>query len=126
MEGTMVVAMIGEYKVGTGTDGMFQIDLDGEMDSMVMFTLMKGEGDAMMEYMASSDQDVMGDVKGQVMLSSYNSEENIPPSAVTTKTAEEQTEAVRRAIQEPPGIRAWTAHPDPRATTAAERLPSSR
>ena len=72
MEGTMVVAMIGEDKVGTDTVGMFQIDLDDEMDSMVMFTLMMGEGDAMMEYMASSDQDMMigmmGDVKGPAML----------------------------------------------------------
>ena len=102
MDGTMVVAMVGDEKVGegmVGMDGMFSVDVDGDEDAMVMFSLMMGEGDAMMEYMASSDMDVMigmrGDVLGPVMLTTYSDPSNVPATPVPTKTDEEMMEAMR-------------------------------
>ena len=86
-EGAMVVAMIGEEKVGStmvGMDGMFQIDVDGETGSMVMFSVMMGEGDDMMEYMAMSEADVMIGDKGDVKradLMAYSDPENMPAPA---------------------------------------------
>ena len=50
MEGTMVVAMVGDEKVGEGVvgmDGVFSVDIDTTMadaGAMVMFSLMTGEG----------------------------------------------------------------------------------
>ena len=89
MDGTMVVAMIGDEKVGeamVGMDGMFMIDVDGEMDSMVMFSLMMGEGEEMMSYMASSDEDDGGH-EGRGSCSRLMTP--VPP----TKTPQEEMEA---------------------------------
>ncbi len=107
-DGAMVVAMIGDEKVGegmVGMDGMFMVDVDGAMDSMIMFSLMMGEGDEMMTIMASSTDmnmmpvDVMvgmrGQIEGPIMLTAYTSEELQPTPVPPTKTAAEQMEAMR-------------------------------
>ena len=122
--GSTVVAMVGDEMVGMGMvdeDGMFQVDLEGEMDSMVMFTLKMGEGEEAMEYMASTmDMEgmmtdvmigMMGDVEGPIMLGAYTDPANVPPTAVPTKTAEEQMEAMRG----PRGRRGAQGDPGPRA-----------
>ena len=58
--------MVGDEKVGIGTvmavmDGRFEVAIspDAEEGAMIMFSLMMGEGDEMMEYMAKADTDVM-------------------------------------------------------------------
>ena len=69
-EGTMVMATIDGEAAGSGTVdamGRYSVDVEGDEGAMVMFSLSMGEGEAMMEYPASSDADVMvgspGDVK---------------------------------------------------------------
>ena len=70
MMGTMVVAMVGDEKVGSGEvfDAMGHYRLligDGNPGDTVMISLMMGEGDEMMEYMASTDGDVMIGASGE-------------------------------------------------------------
>ena len=92
-EGTMVSAMVGDEKVGSGMvgmDGMFEVDITGgEMGAMVMFSLMMGEGDEMMEYMADTDADVMigspGDLK-MANLMAYSSAEGRPTAVPPTRS----------------------------------------
>ena len=64
MMGTMVVAMVGEEKVGSGevfdAMGHYRLLIDGGgMGDTLMISLMMGEGDEAMEYMAMTDEDVM-------------------------------------------------------------------
>ena len=97
-EGTMVVAMIDGEKAGTGmvdAMGMFSVDVEGEEGAMVMFSFMMGEGDAMMEYSASSMMDVMVGMAGDLEradLMAYSSDAAKP---TPTKTAQQQMEAMR-------------------------------
>ena len=108
MMGTMVVAMVGEEKVGSGEvfDAMGHYRLlitDGNPGDTVMISLMMGEGDEMMEYMASTDGDVMiGPSGGQKManLMAYSGEQPAPTAMPRpTKTVEQMIdERVRSAV----------------------------
>ena len=97
-EGTMVVAMIDGEMAGSGmvdAMGMFSVDVEGEEGAMVMFSFMMGEGDAMMEYSASSMMDVMVGMAGDLEradLMAYSSDAAKP---TPTKTAAQQMEAMR-------------------------------
>ena len=78
--------------------GMFSVDVMGDEGAMVMFSLMMGEGEEMMEYMASSMEDVMVGMRGDLKradLAAFTDEANIPPTPVPTKTADEEREAMR-------------------------------
>ena len=97
-EGTMVVAMIDGEMAGTGmvdAMGMFQVDVDGDEGAMVMFSLMMGEGDEMMEYSAMSMEEVMVGMRGDLEradLMAFSSEQAVP---TPTKTAAQEMEAMR-------------------------------
>ena len=70
MMGTLVVAMVGDEKVGSGEvfDAMGHYRLligGGNPGDTVMISLIMGEGDEMMEYMASTDGDVMIGASGE-------------------------------------------------------------
>ena len=97
-EGTMVVAMIDGEKAGEGmvdAMGRFSVDVEGEEGAMVMFSFMMGEGDAMMEYSASSMMDVMVGMAGELTradLMAYSSDAARP---TPTKTAAQEMEAMR-------------------------------
>ena len=73
MMGTMVVAMVGDEKVGEGEVfnemGQYRLPIEGgNVGDTVMISLIMGEGDEMVEYMASTDGDVMIDASGDVMM----------------------------------------------------------
>ena len=112
MMGTMVVAMVGEDKVGSGEvvddEGLYSLKITGgNMGDTVMISLMMGE----MEYMASTEGDVMIGVpgtspEGMVDLMAYSGEPpEPPPTAAPTLTAAQEREAMRglRGLQGPQG-----------------------
>ena len=71
MMGTLVVAMVGDEKVGSGEVfnemGHYRLLItEGNVGDTVMISLMMGEGDEMMEYLASTDGDVMIGAPGEV------------------------------------------------------------
>ena len=73
MMGTMVVAMVGDEKVGEGEVfnemGQYRLPIEGgNVGDTVMISLIMGEGDEMVEYMASTDGDVMIGASGDVMM----------------------------------------------------------
>ena len=73
MMGTMVVARVGDEKVGSGEvfDAMGHYRLlitDGNPGDTVMISLLMGEGDEAMEYMAMTDEDVMIGPSGGSMM----------------------------------------------------------
>ena len=97
----MIAAMVGDEKVGStmvGMNGMFNdLEIEGaEPGAMLMFSVMMGEGDAMMEYMASTDEDVMvgmqAEIGGPVTVMAFTTEAAKP---TPTKTAAQQMEAMR-------------------------------
>ena len=108
MMGTMVVAMVGDEKVGSGEvfDAMGHYRLligDGNPGDTVMISLMMGEGDEMMEYMASTDGDVMIGASGESKMAdlmAYSGEQPAPTAMPRpTKTAEQMIdERVRSAV----------------------------
>ena len=64
MMGTMVVAMVGDEKVGSGEVfddmGHYRLQITGgSQGDTVMIYLIMGEGDEAMEYLAMTDEDVM-------------------------------------------------------------------
>ena len=101
MADAMVVAMIGDDKVGSGTVGMegaFSVNIkDAAMGAMVTFALMMGEGDEAMEYMAMSQEDVMigmpGGRSGITNLMASSTGDVMMPGP--TKTAAETAAAMR-------------------------------
>ena len=102
MADAMVVAMIGDDKVGSGTvmgmEGAFSVNIkDAAMGAMVTFALMMGEGDEAMEYMAMSQEDVMIGMPGgrsdiTNLMASSTGDVMMPGP---TKTAEETAAAMR-------------------------------
>ena len=106
MMGTMVVAMVGEgeeaMKVGEGEVfnemGQYQIQITGgSPGDTLMISLMMGEGDEAMEYMAMTESDVMIGQPGTrpdglVSLMAYTGDQ---PVIEPTKTAAEEMEAMR-------------------------------
>ena len=104
MMGTMVVAMVGEEKVGSGEvfDAMghyrLMIDGGGQGDT-VMISLMMGEGDEAMEYMAMTDEDVMIGTSGERMMAdlmAYSGEQPDPTAVpAPTLTAAQERAAMR-------------------------------
>ena len=114
MMGTMVVAMVGDEKVGSGEvfDAMGHYRLligDGNPGDTVMISLMMGEGDEMMEYMASTDGDVMIGASGESMMAdlmAYSGEQPAPTARPRpTKSAdqilnEKVNAAVRNAMRD--------------------------
>ena len=73
MMGTMVVAMVGDEKVGEGEVlnemGQYRLLItEGNPGDTVVIFLIVGEGDEMMEYMASTDGDVMIGAPGELVL----------------------------------------------------------
>ena len=73
MMGTMVVAMVGEEKVGDGEvfneEGHYRLQITGgNQGDTVMISLMMGEGDEAMEYMAMTDEDVIIGAPGAAMM----------------------------------------------------------
>ena len=73
MMGTMVVAMVGEDKVGEGAvfndRGQYRLQITGgNQGDTVMISLMMGEGDEAMEYMAMTDEDVIIGAPGAAMM----------------------------------------------------------
>ena len=70
MMDTMVVAMVGEEKVGEGEVfnemGQYRLLITGgNVGDTVMISLMMGEGEEAMEYMAMTDEDVMIGTSGE-------------------------------------------------------------
>ena len=101
MEGTTVVAMVGEMEFMGMVDaeGRYQIAFpDAESGAMISFMLKMGEGDDAMEYMAMPDNDVMVGMPFGLMpanLMAYTSEDARPTAAPPTKTAAQEAEAMR-------------------------------
>ena len=101
MEGTTVVAMVGEMEFMGMVDaeGRYQIAFpDAESGAMISFMLKMGEGDDAMEYMAMPDNDVMVGMPFGLMpanLMAYTSEDARPIAAPPTKTAEQMMEDQR-------------------------------
>ena len=108
MMGTMVVAMVGDEKVGSGEvfDAMGHYRLligDGNPGDTVMISLMMGEGDEMMEYMASTDGDVMIGASGESKMAdlmAYSGEQPAPTAMPRpTRTMEQMIdERVRSSV----------------------------
>lgn len=93
MEGTMIAVMVGDEKVGegmVGMDGRFEAEITGgNMGDTVMFSLMMGEGDAMMEYMAETDGDVMIGARGDLAMANlmaYSGPQTRPTAVPPTRT----------------------------------------
>ena len=65
-------------------DGRFSVDVMGEEGAMVMFSLMMGEGDEMMEYMADSDAEVMVGMPGDIQMANLMAftDDSARPTAV--------------------------------------------
>ena len=99
--GTMVVAMAAEDKVGEGEvfddQGRYRLMIDrGREGDTVIISLMMGQGDEAMEYMAMTDGDVMIGLSGErrfADLMAYTGEAPEPPAP--TLTAEEERQAMR-------------------------------
>ena len=108
MMGTMVVAMVGDEKVGSGEvfDAMGHYRLligDGNPGDTVMISLMMGEGDEMMTYTASTDGDVMIGASGESKMAdlmAYSGEQPAPTAMPRpTRTTEQMIdERVRSAV----------------------------
>ena len=104
MMGTMVVAMVGEEKVGSGevfdAMGHYRLLIDGGgMGDTLMISLMMGEGDEAMEYMAMTDEDVMIGMSGDSRMAdlmAYSGEQPDPAATpAPTLTAAQEREAMR-------------------------------
>ena len=104
MMGTMVVAMVGEEKVGSGevfdAMGHYRLMIDGgSQGDTVMISLMMGEGDEAMEYMAMTDEDVMIGTSGDSMMAdlmAYSGEQPDPAATpAPTLTAAQERAALR-------------------------------
>ena len=110
MMGTMVVAMVGEEKVGSGevfnAMGQYRLQItDGSPGDTVMISLMMGE----MEYMAMTDEDIMIGPSGERMMAdlmAYSGDApDPPPTAAPTLTAAQERAAMRgpSGLQGPQG-----------------------
>ena len=104
MMGTMVVAMVGEEKVGSGevfdAMGHYRLLIDGGgMGDTLMISLMMGEGDEAMEYMAMTDEDVMIGMSGDARMAdlmAYSGEQPDPAATpAPTLTAAQERAAMR-------------------------------
>ena len=105
MMDTMVVAMVGETKVGESMvindQGQYSLQITGgNPGDTVMFSLMMGEGDDAMEYMATTAEAVIrgpsGDLKKDVDLMAYSGEQPDPAATpAPTLTAAQEREAMR-------------------------------
>ena len=99
--GTMVVAMTDGDKVGEGEvfddQGRYRLMINrGREGDAVTISLMMGEGDEAMEYMAMTDQEVVVGLSGERMfadLMAYTGDAPDPPAP--TLTAAEEREAMR-------------------------------
>ena len=138
MMDTMVVAMVGEEKVGEGMVfnemGQYRLQITGgNPGDTVMISLMMGE----MEYMASTEGDVMigasgTSPEGMVDLMAYSGEQPDPTATpAPTLTAAQEREALRgpRGLQGPQGEAgadgaAGAAGEDGAAGTAGARGPA--
>ena len=92
MMGTMVVAMVGEEKVGEGEvlDAMGHYRLlitGGSQGDTVMIYLIMGEGDEAMEYLAMTDEDVMIGASGERMMADLMAFSGEPPATPSTDPA---------------------------------------
>ena len=101
MMDTMVVAKVGETKVGESMvindQGQYSLQITGgNPGDTVMFSLMMGEGDDAMEYMATTAEAVIrgpgGDLKKDVDLMAYSGD---APTAAPTLTAAQERAAMR-------------------------------
>ena len=118
MMGTMVVAMVGEEKVGSGevfdAMGHYRLMIDGgSAGDTVMISLMMGDD----EYMAMTDADVMigspgASAEGMVGLMAYSGDAP-DPTAVPAPTLTAAQE--RAAMRGPSGLRALPANRAKRA-----------
>ena len=92
MMGTMVVAMVGEEKVGEGEvlDAMGHYRLlitGGSQGDTVMIYLIMGEGDEAMEYLAMTDEDVMIGTSGDSKMVDLMAFSGEPPATPSTDPA---------------------------------------
>ncbi len=110
MMGAMVVAMAGDEKVGEGMvfddEGRYRLQITGgEEGDTLMLSLMTGEGEEAMEYMAMTEEDVMKGTAGDRMMLDLMAHSGEPPSPTATP-APTLTEAQMRAqMRGPRGLK---------------------
>ena len=127
MMGTMVVAMVGEEKVGSGevfdAMGHYRLQItDGSPGDTVMISLMMGEG----EYTAMTDEDIMiGSSGGRMMadLMAYSGDApDPPPTAAPTLTAAQE----RAAMRGPSGLQGAQGEAGPAGADGADGAAGAR
>ena len=111
MMGTMVVAMVGDEKVGDGEVfnemGQYRLMITGgNQGDTVMISLMMGDGDEAMEYMAMADEDVMigspgASAEGMVNLMAYSGE---PPEPTATPAPTPDATQTAESLRGPRGL----------------------
>ena len=104
MMGTMVVAMVGEHKVGEGEvfddQGRYRLQINqGNVGDTVTISLMMGEGEEAMEYMTMTEEDVMVGLSGDRNIAHLMAYSGEPPDPTATPgptlTAAQQQDAMR-------------------------------